>query len=194
MKKLLIIGPNSDLAKNIINELKYKKISIFKLSRKQINFELKNSKEKLYRFLKRYKPSHIINCVGLFDNNYIDFNKIFNINTKVGWNIISFYLNKKNQKVSILLIGSKAHNKPRKNYILYASSKTALNSIVISAKELFKKTKIKINIINPPAMRGKMRKKFFKKEKNLFYNNNEIEPKVIAKKIIKNLKLWKKKF
>ena len=87
---------------------------------------------------------------------------MFKINTKISWDLIDYYRFKNKQKVKIFVIGSSAYNKTRKNYILYAASKSALNSIIKSAKELFLNTKIELDIINPPAMKSIMRDKFLK--------------------------------
>ena len=189
MKKLLLIGSNGNLAKSIIDELEFFKILILKISRKQINFLNKYSKIKLNKFLDKNNPDFIVNCVGLFENNKVDFDKIFKINTKVSWDLIQYYLTNNKKKVSIVVVGSSAHNKPRKNYILYTASKASLHSIVKSSKELFKKTQIKLNIIHPPAMKTNMRKNFFKKNKLLLNKNKEVEPKKIARKIIQSFNL-----
>ena len=111
---------------------------------------------------------------------------MFKINTKISWDLIDYYRNKNKQKIKIYFIGSNAHNKARKNYILYAASKSALNSIIKSAKELFLKTNIELDIINPPAMKSNMRDKFFKSNKlNKINSKIEIEPIIIARKIIR---------
>ena len=47
MKKLLLIGSNGNLAKSIISELEFFKISFLKIFRKKINFLNKYSKIKL---------------------------------------------------------------------------------------------------------------------------------------------------
>lgn len=185
MKKILIIGSGGNLANCIIKELLKTKFFIFKISRKEIDFEKKNSESKLNLCLKKINPNIIINCVGIFKNNNFSFESTFKINTKISWDLINYYRNNNKKKVKIFVIGSSAYNKPRKNYILYVASKSALNSMVRSAKELFSKTNIKIDIINPPAMRSTMRDKFFKRNKlNKKNSTIEINPMIIAKKII----------
>ena len=58
--------------------------------------------------------------------------------------------------------------------------------MVKSAIDLFLKTNIEINIINPPAMKSNMRNKFFRSNKlNKKKFTIEIEPKIIARKIIR---------
>ncbi len=186
MKKILIIGSNGNLAKSILKEINSSKFNIFKISRKEIDFDTKKSSSKLNKYLKKNNPDSIINCIGLFKGNNFDFTSIFNINTKVAWDLINFYRLENKKKVKIILIGSSAYNKPRKNYILYAASKSALNSIVKSAKDLFINDNIKVYILNPPAMKSKMRDKFFKNnEKIKRMSDKEIDPSVIAKKIAK---------
>jgi len=188
VKKILIIGSDGNLAQSIIKGLNKKKISIFKISRREINFEKKNSKHKLNSYLKKINPNIIVNCVGIFHNNDFSFENMFKINTKISWDLIDYYRFKNKQKVKIFVIGSSAYNKTRKNYILYAASKSALNSIIKSAKELFLNTKIELDIINPPAMKSIMRDKFFKS--NNIKNENfkvGIEPSIVARKIIRKI-------
>ena len=186
MKKILIIGSDGNLAQCIIEELTKKNLSIFKISRRQVDFEKKNSKSKLYEYLNKINPNIIVNCIGIFKNNNFSFESTFKINTKVSWDLIDYYSNKIKKKVKIFVIGSSAHNKARKNYILYVASKSALNSMVKSAIDLFLKTNIEINIINPPAMKSNMRNKFFRSNKlNKKKFTIEIEPKIIARKIIR---------
>ena len=186
MKKILIIGSDGNLAQCIIEELDKKKIRIFKISRREINFEKNNSKHKLNAYLEKTNPNIIINCVGVFKNNNFSFESMFKINTKISWDLIDYYRNKNKQKIKIIFIGSSAHNKARKNYILYVASKSALNSMIKSAKELFLKTNIELDIINPPAMKSNMRDKFFKSNKlNKINSKIEIDPIMIARKIIR---------
>ena len=185
MKKILIIGSDGNLANCIIEKLVKTKFLIFKISRKEIDFEKKNSESKLNLCLKKINPNIIVNCVGIFKNNNFSFESTFKINTKISWDLINYYRNNNKKKVKIFVIGSSAYNKPRKNYILYVASKSALNSMVRSAKDLFSKTNIEINIINPPAMKSTMRDKFFKRNKlNKKNSAKEINPMIIAKKII----------
>lgn len=185
MKKVLIIGSRGSLAKCIIKHLKNFNVLIFKISRNEIDFNTNKSTIKLNQYLKKIEPDIIINCVGIFKDNNFSFENMFNINTKIGWNLINFYRLKIKKKVRIILIGSSAYNKPRQNYILYIASKSALNSMVKSAKDLFLGSNIKLNIINPPAMKSRMRDKFYK-NKNLRKKKSidEIDPMIIAKKII----------
>lgn len=186
MKKLLVIGSDSNLAKYIIEDLKKSKLSIYRITRKEVDFDTTKSKSILKKYLKKINPDIIINCVGIFKDNNFSFKSIFNINTKVGWDLIDYYRIEMKKKVKIIFIGSSAYNKPRKNYILYVASKSALNSMVISAKDLFLNTNIELSIINPPAMKSKMRNKFYKNDKLKKQKLTiEIDPRIISKKIIR---------
>jgi Dehydrogenases with different specificities (related to short-chain alcohol dehydrogenases) len=186
VKRLLIIGSDSNLAKYIIEDVKKSHLSIFKITRKEIDFDTTKSKFVLNKYLKKINPDIIVNCVGVFKNNDFSFKSIFNINTKVSWDLIDYYRSELKKKVKIIFIGSSAYNKPRKNYILYVASKSALNSIVKSAKDLFLNTNIKLSIINPPAMKSKMRNKFYKNNKLKKHKSTiEIDPRIIARKILR---------
>jgi short-subunit dehydrogenase len=125
-----------------------------------------------------------VNCVGVFKDNNFNFESMFKLNTKISWDLIDYYRLNRKKKIKIILIGSSAYNKPRKNYILYVASKSALNSIVKSSKDLFLKSKIELEIINPPAMKSKMRDQFYKSNKIKKKKRKEINPMIIARKII----------
>ena len=189
MKKILLIGSKSQLSRAIEKILKKKNYKILKISRNNIDFRKNNSSKLLFKFLNKTEPDYIINCIGIFESNTAEFSKIFNVNCKPSWDLVKYFINNMNKKVKIMFIGSSAHNQKRKNYILYAASKASLNSIAKSAMELFKNTLVEINIIHPPAMKSKMRKKFFIKNTGLKSKSTEVEPKIVADKILKKLKI-----
>lgn len=190
MKKIIIFGSSGGLGREITELLNLKKN--FKLilpNKKKINFDKNNSSFKINKILQKENPDYIINCAGIFGTNKMKYAKLFNINFKSNWDIANFYIKKKNnikKKILIYLIGSSSFNQPRKNYILYTASKSALNSMCKSLKDYFKNSLIQIMIIHPIAMKTNMRRKF-----NFFFKSKfkkEINPKIIAKKIILNIK------
>ena len=189
MNKVLIIGSNSELAKSIIEKINKKKNKIYKLNKKNINFLYSNSKKKLFFLLKKINPDIIINCIGYFDTNKGDFNNIIKSNIYPTWILIQYYLINNNLKVKIISIGSSSYNKPRKNYILYAASKTALNNMIISSKELFLGTNIKINIINSPAFKSKLRTRVLKLLKRNKKKDKAISIKKITDQILNKIKI-----
>ena len=100
MKRLLIIGSDSNLAKYIIEDVKKSHLSIFKITRKEIDFDTTKSKFVLNKYLKKINPDIIVNCVGVFKNNDFSFKSIFNINTKVSWDLIDYYRSELKKKSS----------------------------------------------------------------------------------------------
>ena len=184
MKKILIIGSNGNLARCIIKEIENLDFKIFTISRNEINFNSKKSKLLLNKLLEKIKPRIIVNCVGVFKDNNFNFESMFKLNTQISWDIVDYYRHKKRNKTKIILIGSSAYNKPRKNYDLYVASKSALNSIAKSSVDLFSNSKIELEIINPPAMKSKMRDQFYKNNKFKKNKRKETNPVIIARKII----------
>ena len=189
MKKILILGAKGDLAKAIYNNIDKVNNRIYKLEKKNIDFLNSNSEKKLFLFIKRIKPDVIINCIGYFDTNKGEFNKIIRSNLYPTWLLIKYYLNNKKCRVKIVSIGSSSYNKPRKDYILYTAAKTALNNIHSSAKVLFKGTKINFYVINPPAMKSKMRSKVLKLLKISDIGKSTENLVNIAKQIIKKVQI-----
>lgn len=189
MKKVLVMGANSTLGKSIIKYIDKNKNKIIKLNRKQLNCLSSDFEYKLFKFLKNNEPNIIINCIGFFDLNNGDFNKLIKINILPSWILVKYFFLKKKSKVKIMLVGSNSYNKPRKNYILYVAAKSALNNIYLSCRELFMHTKIRFHIINPPAFKSKMRNKTFSLENSIKINYKLKDVDKISKKIIKELKI-----
>jgi short-subunit dehydrogenase len=189
MKKILVMGANSTLGKSIIKHIDKNNNKIIKLSKKQLNCLSSDFKNKLFTFLKNNKPNIIINCIGFFDFNNGDFNKLIKINILPSWILVKYFFLKKKSIVKIMLVGSSSFNKPRKDYILYVAAKSALNNIYLSCRELFMHTKIEFHIVNPPAFKSKMRNKSLG-QKNLNKINYKLKDvDKISKKIIKELKI-----
>ena len=189
MKKILILGSNGDLAKAVYRNINKTNNKIYKLKKKDINFLKQNSQKKLFLILKKIKPDVIINCIGYFDTNKGDFDRIVRSNLLPVWLLIKYFLLNKKSKVKVISIGSSSYNQPRKKYILYAATKTALNNIHSSATELFDGSMINFYIINPPAIKSKMRLKVMKLLKQKVDNKLAEDPEKIANQIIKKVKI-----
>lgn len=182
-KKILLLGASGTLG-NEINKL-------FKLNNNYevicppssvLNFKKLDSKKNLYRLIDKYKFDVIINCIGVFGGNTEKFADIINPNLRSNWEIINYFIiNKSNKKIKIFFIGSSSYSGPRKKYMLYAASKSALNSLYKSAKEFFFNKKIDIYIKNPKPFKSKM---------TGFNNNKKFknDASIIAKQIYKIIK------
>ncbi len=155
-RKILLLGKNSTLGKKLYREIDKNKFLILQTSRKELNFQNSNCKKKLNKILNKNKPDIIINMIGKFELNETSNFDVVKINVLPTWLLIDFYLKKRNKKkIKIIIIGSSSYSSPRKRYMLYASSKSALNSLVRSAKENFHNTQIDIKIFNPRTFGGK---------------------------------------
>ena len=182
-KKILLLGASGTLGQEIKKIIK-NNTNFFVLtpSSSFLNFNEPNSKKILFNLLNKYNFDIIVNCIGVFGNNSKDFNNIINPNLKSNWEIINFFLNKNPKKtVKIFLIGSSAYSGPRKNYMLYAASKSALNSLYKSANEYFIQQKIFFFIKHPRPFKSRM-------TRNVSKNNLKNDPKIIANQIYKMIK------
>lgn len=182
-KKILLLGGNGTLGKEIKTIIEHEsKFQIISPSSSFLNFNNKNSKKILHGVLSKNNFDFIINCIGVFGNNYKDFNDIINPNLKSNWEIINYFLRKKiNKHIKIFFIGSSAYSGPRKNYMLYAASKLALHSLYKSANEYFYKKNITIFIKHPKPFKSRMTRNV---NKDKFKNDVSI----IAKQIYTMLK------
>ena len=151
-KKILIFGKNSTLAKKVYDEIKNDNYQIYRITKKEINFIKEKYSIKLRKKILKLNPDIIINFIGKFDLNNKATKNILLLNILPTWEIIRIFLHKKIiKKTTLIIIGSSS----RKRYMLYASSKAALNSLVKSAMEYFSDTKMSIKIFNPTTFGGK---------------------------------------
>ena len=155
-KKILIFGKNSTLAKKVYDEIKNDNYQIYRITKKEINFIKEKYSIKLRKKILKLNPDIIINFIGKFDLNDKASKNILLLNILPTWEIIRIFLHKKIiKKTTLIIIGSSSYRSPRKKYMLYASSKAALNSLVKSAIEYFSDTKMSIKIFNPTTFGGK---------------------------------------
>lgn len=155
-KKILLLGKNSTLSKKLFNEINRNNFEVVRCGRNEINFLNSDYKKKLNKILNKNRPDIIVNLIGKFElNNKSNFD-IVRLNLLPTWQLIRYFMNKKSKKkIKIIIIGSSSHSSPRKKYMLYASSKTALNNLARSAKEFFSNSNIDIKIFNPRTFGGK---------------------------------------
>ncbi len=157
-KKILLLGGSGTLGqeiKKIINS--DTKFAILSPSSSFLNFNKKNSKNILHTLLSKNNFDIIINCIGVFGSNSSEFSDIINPNFKSNWEIINYFLFKNSRKkIKIFLIGSSAYSGARKNYMLYAASKSALNSLYKSAKEYFIGKNVSVHIKHPKTFKSRM--------------------------------------
>tara|TARA_B100000795_G_C22806241_1_gene445049 strand:- start:8638 stop:9252 length:615 start_codon:yes stop_codon:yes gene_type:complete len=155
-KKILILGKNSTLSKELYTLIKKDNFDIERTTKKEINFKSDNYRTKLKKKILSFNPDIIINFIGKFNLNEKATKDLLILNTLPTWEILKIFLHKKiKKKTNLLIIGSSSFDSPRKKYMLYAASKSALNSLIGSAIEYFSDTKMSIKIFNPSTFGGK---------------------------------------
>tara|TARA_B100000795_G_C22687078_1_gene394093 strand:- start:229 stop:774 length:546 start_codon:yes stop_codon:yes gene_type:complete len=181
MKRVLIFGSNSTLAKKIKLFLKNNYL-VTEVAKKNINFSNKNSASQIHKVLSKVNPDIVINFAGVLGSNNDMYRDVYDVNFLPNWEIIKFYINNKiKKKVKIILIGSSSYKKGKANYMLYTSSKAALHNLYQAAKEKFENTSINIDIFHPPRFQSKL-------IKNLKKKGNFIKIEIIAKTLFKKIK------
>ena len=177
-KKILIIGANSYLAKEVIKIIDKSRFSIIKIYKTKLNFNKNYKSLKLKKILENTKPNIIINFIGKFSINQEANQNILISNILPTWEIIKYFQTYKSRKhVKIIILGSSSFKSPRKKYMLYAATKSALNSLCKSAEEFFANSKVSIKIYNPSTFGGKHLGRFAKK--------SNININLVAKKVYK---------
>jgi len=132
--------------------------TVYSISSKQIDFEWIQSQTQVDELLRKIMPDVVVNCVGHFDDTNKETHfKTMNVNVGSNWSIIKHYMeNKSTKPVKIIMVGSSSYNSIRKNYILYAASKTALYNVWQGACEYFLGSNITLGLINPVRTRTPM--------------------------------------
>jgi NAD(P)-dependent dehydrogenase (short-subunit alcohol dehydrogenase family) len=182
MKRVLIFGSNSTLAKKIQSLIKSKKFLIAEYPKEKLNFLKKNCSSKIKKILLKENPDIILNFAGILGSNNKDYRDIYDVNFLPNWEIIRFFLkNSVQKKIKIIFIGSTSYKKGKANYMLYSSSKAALNNLYQAAKEKFKNSNIKFLIFHPPRFKSKLIKNL--KSKGQFENIN-----IVANNLLKKIK------
>ena len=180
MKRVLIFGSNSTLAKKIKSFIKNDYL-VTSVTKKKIDFFKKNSPRLVHKVLLEVRPDIIINFAGVLGSNSDNYTKVYDVNFLPNWEIVKFYINNKTKKkVRIILIGSSSYKKGKANYMLYTSSKAALHNLYQAAKEKFKNTYINIDIFHPPRFKSKLIRSLQKKGN---FTKTDIIAKTLSKKI-----------
>ncbi len=178
-KKVLLFGSTGGIGSHLKELLVNKNYKIFCPTRKELDFNSQNCSILLEDIITQQLPDVIINASGILGNNDTNYESIFNINFKSNWDIVNYYKKYGSAKpVKIIMIGSSAYKSGRKNYILYASSKSALFSMFQGASELFESSNVMLGLINPSKVDTKMISSF-----NL--NSSELKnPRDVANSIV----------
>ena len=146
--KIVIFGASGGIGSELCAQLGDH--DVIGLGSGDIDFLSDRSTNGISLFLKLSQPDIVVNAAGVFGDNDADFDSVFSVNVRSNWSIINHYrTNLPQMPKKIIMVGSTAHIGPRKNYALYAASKSALFSLYQSASEIFKSTNVIIGLANP---------------------------------------------
>jgi len=148
----IVFGANGYLGKGVADELE----KTHRVIRDTFHYQTSplDSWQLVSNTIDHYKPSLIVNCTGIFLNNdYGRYTDTFDANYGTNWAIVNHFIDYKNSACKIIMVGSSCYNQPRRDYMNYAASKAALNSLWESASEYFDGTDVSFSIINPPKIK-----------------------------------------
>ena len=113
MKSAVIIGANSDIAKSAIQLLQ--QYHIVAVGRETIDLDDPTSDMRIGMVLTMADPDVIVNCAGVFGDNNLDYDTVFNVNLKSNWSVINYYIkNPPAKTVRFVMLGSSAYKQGRK--------------------------------------------------------------------------------
>jgi short-subunit dehydrogenase len=157
MKLAVVFGANGGIGVATANKLVQLGCIVATVTRADIDFSDANSDEKICQYLEATSPDLIVNCSGHFPNNKETHNKAMDVNFGSNWSIVKYYMdNPPNKPVKIIMVGSSAYREGRKNYMLYAASKSALYNLWQSCNEYFENGNVSVSLINPVKTKTRM--------------------------------------
>lgn len=155
MKTALIIGSRSDIAVAAANKLS-SQYHVIGVDRTQVDLTDSNSQQKIHDLLATHDPDVVVNCTGVFGGNDIDYDTVMDVNLRSNWSVVKYYIDNPPPKtVKFVMIGSSTYSQGRRNFILYAASKSALYSMWQGASE-FVSPNMVLGLINPVRVNTKM--------------------------------------
>jgi NAD(P)-dependent dehydrogenase (short-subunit alcohol dehydrogenase family) len=154
MKKLLVLGGNSDIAQAAMVRLSDH--AIISLTRHQLDLNSEHATEQIREVLAREQPDVVLHAGGIFEfNDVAQFDSTFNVNTKSHWAVIKYYLdNPPDKLVRFVSIGSSTYKQGRMRFILYAASRAAQYSMWQGSSEAASEN-FKIGLVNPVRVNTK---------------------------------------
>lgn len=156
MKRALVIGSNSDIAQAAIGLIK-SEYEIIPVDRSVVDLAAADCTDKLRALLAQHQPDAVIHCGGVFHDNNLtsDFDITFDVNVKSHWAVIRYYIdNPPDKRVNYVMIGSSTYKQGRRNFILYAASRSAQFSMWQGSSEYCSPNFV-IGLINPVRVNTK---------------------------------------
>lgn len=180
MRKVLIIGASGEIGSEIEKQLE-QEMSVIPTNRKTLDLGTNEDAAKIVSVMNEHDPDFIVNCAGIFGNNEVDFNQIYDVNVRITWDFIKYFMSHQPSKpVRYIAIGSSAYKSGRRDYMLYSSSKAALVNLIQGAQEYFDGSKFSLSLVNLPGVNSKMRNK----AKNVANSSNLMTVEMAANKVI----------
>ena len=175
MIKVLVFGSSGGIGSCVCEQLELLGYKVIPITRDQITLGQVDSAQQIAYNLTEHNPDWIINCAGVFGDNFSSYQHIFDVNVGTNWSILQHYFQQL-QAVKIVMLGSSAYQSGRKNYMLYSSSKAALHNLWQGASEYFQDTDVKVGIVHFGQVDTAMTKNNVSTDK--------LDPKYVARKII----------
>jgi ribitol-5-phosphate 2-dehydrogenase (NADP+) / D-ribitol-5-phosphate cytidylyltransferase len=156
-QNVLILGGYGQIGSAIYEKIKNSQ-NVYRTNTTNLKLGYSDDYSKLSDLITEIKPSLIINCIGIFDGNDVDLQKIFNINLRPSWHIIKIVNGLSPRiKIDYCVIGSSSYKQGKKDYYLYSSSKAALVNLIQGASLAVDQETLRLNVINLPPVQSKMR-------------------------------------
>jgi len=156
--KILLLGRSSYIGSYLADFLieSIPDAEILSVSRAELDFSNSGAESQYANLIEEVQPNVIINCIGAIDSgSFVDAQRLFISNFLPTFIIFDFFKsNSVKKKTVVIILGSNAAGKPRKNYPLYAATKGAELALSRTAEEVFEGTLVNWRYLVLPRLKG----------------------------------------
>lgn len=176
MKTALVFGASGGIGSATVTQLQNQQYTLIGLNRSQLDF-CQAQADQVSSIIRQTDPDVIINCAGVMKG---EFTEIFDVNVASNWYIINHFIQSATdvKPVTIVLVGSTAHQSGRRNYPVYAASKAALHNLVQGCQEALSDTPIVLSLLHPARVKTQM-------SNHLAQHQNMLTTQQVAAEIVK---------
>jgi NAD(P)-dependent dehydrogenase (short-subunit alcohol dehydrogenase family) len=154
MTTALVLGANGGVGSEVCQQLQNEDHLVIKITG-AFDFSKDDAAERLSKEINIYNPTWIFNCAGVLGTNEATYRQVYDVNVGSNWALVQHYLRYPVlEDLRIVMMGSTAHIAGKPEYMLYSSSKAALDNLYRGAVERL--PGIKFGLIHPGPINTKM--------------------------------------
>lgn len=162
-RNAVVLGGSGGIGKLVVSKLLSNCYPTIAPWRSELDLTSDEADKKIVSLLTGFNPGIVVNSAGVYRPGFNDTHaESFNVNVGSNWSILRYYMERPDQVVTIVIVGSSSYNGARPQHPLYSASKSAVFNMWESAAEYFKNTNVSVHLINPVRTKTKMVEEYHK--------------------------------